>query len=178
MAISPYLKRLRERIGRDLVLMPGVAAVIRDRDGRVLVERRSDDPSKFSLPAGATDPGEAPAKALVREVWEETGLIVRPTEILGIFGGRAFRTVYPNGDEVEYTVTVFACAVRSGTLAPLDGEALELLYVEPARLPELGLPYPRSLFDEDSEAGTKGKANGSRRPGSTWFDWDEAWLDP
>ena len=37
---------------------------------------------------------------------EETGLVIVPSKILGVFGGTEFRYVYPNGDQVEYTVIV------------------------------------------------------------------------
>lgn len=37
MAISPYYRALRERIGHELLLIPGVAAVLRDDQGRVLI---------------------------------------------------------------------------------------------------------------------------------------------
>lgn len=137
-------------MGHDLVLSPGVAVVVHDASGRVLVERRSDDPSQFSLPAGATDPGESPAQTAIREVFEETGLLIRPTRVLGVFGGKEFRTTYPNGDEVEYTVIVFAANVIGGTLTPRDGEALELLYLAPDRIPDLGLPYPAWVLAADA----------------------------
>ena len=82
MPISEYIKGLREKIGHDLVLNPGVAALIHDESGRVLLQRRSYD-GLWSLPAGAVDPGESPAQAVVREVWEETGLKVVPVGLEG-----------------------------------------------------------------------------------------------
>src|SRR5579875_1273570 len=117
MPISAYLRELRRRIGSDLVLMPAVAALVRDDAGRILVLRQRDG-GALSLPAGAVDPGEGPARALVREVEEETGLLVTPTDLAGVVGPRA--TVYPNGDRVEYTVAVFACAVAGGRLHAKD----------------------------------------------------------
>jgi len=79
------------------VLNPGVAALIRDDEGCFLLQRRSDDGS-WSLPAGAVDPGERPARAVVREVWEETGLEVVPVALAGVFSGPGFLHTYPNGD--------------------------------------------------------------------------------
>jgi 8-oxo-dGTP pyrophosphatase MutT (NUDIX family) len=143
--ISDYLRRLRERVGSDLLLLPGVAGIVRDPENRVLFIRRADS-GDWGLPAGAIDPGETPAEAVVREVHEETGLDVRPTRIAGVFGGRGFRVRYENGDEAEYTVVVFDCATFGGTLAPLDGEALELRYFAPNEVPELLVAYPRTLF--------------------------------
>src|SRR5438067_9375158 len=146
MPISDYLRDLRRIIGHRLLLLPGVAAIVRDDDGRVLFLRRADN-GQWSLPAGAIDPGETPAEAVTREVHEETGLTVRPTRVAAVFGGEGFRHHYGNGDEVEWTVIVFDCDVLGGTLTPLDGEALELRYFAPAEAPPLPLAYPCDLLD-------------------------------
>ncbi|HEX2188361.1 MAG TPA: NUDIX domain-containing protein [Longimicrobiaceae bacterium] len=149
MPISPHVRALRAAVGTRLLLLPGVAAVVRDAHGAVLVHRRSDD-GRWSLPAGAVEPGESPAQAVVREVREETGLVTVPERVLGVFGGEGFRHTYPNGDEVEYTVVVFACRVVGGELAALDGEALELRWFPPEAMPPLGLRYPPELFLHDA----------------------------
>jgi ADP-ribose pyrophosphatase YjhB (NUDIX family) len=145
MPISDYLRSLRSQVGSRLLLLPGVSAVIRDDSGAVLLMHREDD-GCWGLPAGGLEPGETPAEAIVREVYEETGLNVVPERILGVFGGRKFRHTYPNGDEVEYTTVVFGCRVVGGELAPQDGEALDLRYFAPDEMPSLVAPYPKSLF--------------------------------
>jgi 8-oxo-dGTP pyrophosphatase MutT (NUDIX family) len=151
MPISDYLRDLRRVIGHRLLVLPGVAAIVRDVEGRVLFIRRSDN-GRWGLPAGAIDPGETPAEAVAREVKEETGLTVRPTRVAGVFGGRGFRVRYDNGDEAEYTVIVFDCEVLGGHLNPLDGEALELKYFACEDAPELPLAYPRDLLDHPVDA--------------------------
>ncbi|MFN3652719.1 MAG: NUDIX domain-containing protein [Armatimonadota bacterium] len=145
MPLSPHIQHLRAAVGTHLLLLPGVAAVVRSSHGEILLHRRADD-GKWSLPAGAIEPGESPAEAVVREVREETGLTVAPELILGVFGGRELRHTYPNGDEVEYTVIVFGCRVVGGELHAGDGEALEFGHFAPEALPPLGLPYPPELF--------------------------------
>ena len=56
---------------------------------------------RINDPAGAIDPGETPAQAIIREVLEETNLCVLPSRIVGVFGGaKNFRFKYPNGDNV------------------------------------------------------------------------------
>jgi 8-oxo-dGTP pyrophosphatase MutT (NUDIX family) len=149
MPISTYLRELRAVVGPRLLLLPGVAAVVRDASERVLFMHRADD-GRWGLPAGAIDPGESPVQAIVREVCEETGLVVRPTRVAGVFGGAGFRHRYPNGDEVEWTVTVFECETVGGVLAAQDGEALALRYFTAEEAPTLQLPYPRTLFDPRS----------------------------
>lgn len=145
MPISEYLRGLRALVGSRLLLLPGVAAIVRDADDRVLFMRRTDN-GQWGLPAGAIDPGETPAEAVAREVREETGLDVRPRRVAGIFGGQGFRVRYENGDEAEYTVVVFDCEVVGGTLSPADGEALELRYFAPDDAPQLQVAYPRSIL--------------------------------
>ncbi len=111
MPVSDYIRNLRTHVGHALLLLPGVAAVIHNAAGAVLLVRRADD-GEWGLPAGAIDPGECPAQAVVREVWEETGLRVRPVRVIGVFGGEPLlRTTYPNGDQCEYTVIVYFCEV-------------------------------------------------------------------
>ena len=145
MPISPYLKQLRAHIGHDLVMMPSVAALVRNEAGHVLFQRRADD-GLWSLPSGAIDPGETPSQAVVREVLEETGLIVQPTRIAAVLGGPAYRLEYPNRDVVEYTVIVFECRTLGGELGGLDGESLELCYRSAADRPPLIAPFPEHLF--------------------------------
>lgn len=145
MPISDYLRDLRALVGSRLLLLPGVAGIVRDAEDRVLFMRRADN-GEWGLPAGAIDPGETPAEAIAREVREETGLEVRPARIAGVFGGRGFRVCYENGDEAEYTVIVFDCEVVGGQLSPNDGEALELRYFAPDEAPALQVAYPRSLL--------------------------------
>jgi len=43
----------------------------------------------FVRSAGAIDPGAAPAQAVAREVYEETGLQVQVGRVLGVVGGAA-----------------------------------------------------------------------------------------
>jgi 8-oxo-dGTP pyrophosphatase MutT (NUDIX family) len=143
--MSPYLRRLRSKIGHDLLLLPSVAAVIKDVDDRILLQEKSSGEG-WSLPAGAIEPGETPEQAICREVREETGLLVEPRGIIGVFGGSHFRHVYPNGDEVEYTVVLFRCVPIGRSSEPLDPETKSLRYFGKGEMPRLALPYPSSAF--------------------------------
>ena len=149
--IPQYILHLRSRIGHDLLLCPAVAALIPDGQGRILIQEKSGGEG-WSLPAGLIEPGETPEHALVREVGEETGLVVRPVRIIGAFGGSEFRHTYPNGDVVEHTIVLYLCEVLGATNAPLDPETKSLQYFDRAGVAALGLPFPiGALF---ADAGT------------------------
>jgi 8-oxo-dGTP pyrophosphatase MutT (NUDIX family) len=146
MGMSEFYRSLRERIGPDLLLIPAVAAIIRDADGCILLQQTHD--GSWSLPAGAIEPGETPARAMVREVCEETGLHVRPKRIAGVVGGGSGRFRYGNGDEVEYVVTVFECSIAGGPLLEMGDETRSLAFVSTEdAISRLTFPYPRAIFD-------------------------------
>ncbi len=139
MPIPEYVRRLREKIGRDLLLVPTAGAVIYDDAGRVLLAHHLGS-GVWSFPGGIVEPLEAPADAAVREVWEETGLSVRPSRLVGVYGGKEFRTAYPNGDEICYVLTLFECRIVSGELRP-DAEEIDAAeYVSLDRIPNLHAP--------------------------------------
>ena len=144
--MSPYFRELRAKVGHDLLLLPGVAAVIRDGRGRLLLQEKSSGEG-WSLPAGAIEPGETPEQAVRREVLEETALAVVSTRLVGVFGGEGFRYVYPNGDSVEYTVVLYRCSVIGEMPRELDPETKSLRYFAIDEMPRLTLPYPiEALF--------------------------------
>ncbi|MGF6634789.1 NUDIX domain-containing protein [Paraburkholderia sp. MM6662-R1] len=135
-----YIGWLRQKVGNGLILSPSVGAVIHDHEGRLLLQEKSSDEA-WSLPAGAIELGESPQEAIAREVMEETGYAIRIHGILGVFGGRAFRYTYPNGDQVEYVATLFQCKITGGSGIPTDTETKSTRYFKRHEMPELALPY-------------------------------------
>jgi ADP-ribose pyrophosphatase len=143
---SPYMQKLHDAMGGDLIQGPGVAAVVRDDRHRVLIIQRRDD-GTWDLPAGSIEPGETSRAAIAREVKEETGLEVRVRAVAGVFSGRDFRHRYPDGQVVEAFTVVFDCDVVGGELRAVDGEATAFRYAPPDDMPPLTWPYPDALFD-------------------------------
>jgi ADP-ribose pyrophosphatase YjhB (NUDIX family) len=61
-----------------------VAAVVLDGEGRILLQRRSDN-GLWGLPGGSVEIGEAVRDAIKREVREETGLTVEVVRLIGVY---------------------------------------------------------------------------------------------
>ncbi|AIV07731.1 NUDIX domain-containing protein [Vibrio harveyi] len=150
MSASHYVKELRSKIGNQVLMIPGVAAVILNESNQLLLQKKSD--GSWSLPAGMIEPGESPSQAVIREVREETGLAVEVERVLGVFGGEGFGFAYPNGDQVEYTVIMFKCQQTGQFAEDLDEETIELAWFSRSDMPTLALPYPlECLFAENIE---------------------------
>ncbi len=145
MATPLYIQNLRRKVSTDRLMVPSVAAVIRDSEGRLLLQRKAGSEG-WSLPAGAIEFGESPEDTLRREVFEETGFQVLSASLTGAFGGHDFRYTYPNGDQVEYTVLLYRCDVQISAAGPIDPETVELSYFDVTNAPPLALPYPKSAL--------------------------------
>lgn len=136
--MTEYVRRLRDIVGgEELLQVPAVSIALRDADGRVLLARHSEG-GVWLLPGGAIEPTEIPADAAVREMFEETGLFVRLTGLIGIFGGPEFVIHYRNGHRTSYVTAVFEAEHCEGTLHPDGTEVLEARFVSEAET--AGLP--------------------------------------
>lgn len=120
MPIPEFISALRSKIGHDLLQLPTVLVLIRDEANRLLLVKDGDD-GLWTCPGGIVDPYELPANAAVREAWEEAGVQVQLTSLVGVFGGELCYTHYSNGDKVAWVSIVFAARVVGGSAAP-DGE--------------------------------------------------------
>jgi 8-oxo-dGTP pyrophosphatase MutT (NUDIX family) len=127
MALTGHLRELRKKVGHDLLVLPSAAVSILDDQGRVLAGLHSDR-KIWVLPGGLIEPCETPADGAVREVWEETGLIVELTSILGVYGGQELVVDYVNGDRASYVGTVFRGRVVGGSLRADGDETLDVRY--------------------------------------------------
>ena len=133
MPVPEFIVRLRERIGHDLLWLPGVTAVVLDGDS-VLLVRRSDNGS-WSPVTGIVDPGEHPARTAVREVLEETGIQCVVEELVWVNVTEPM--VHVNGDRAQYLDHTFRCRYVDGTPQVGDDESLEVSWCRLADLPPM-----------------------------------------
>lgn len=136
MPVSEYIKRIRAKIGNDLLLLPGVTAVvINDRDEVLLQLRR--DTKTWAPPSGGLEPGENLAQCAIREVREETGMEVIPESVIAVLSGDDFRVTYPNGDQIAVVSCVFRCRPRIETAPRVnDDESLAMRFFPRDAIPD------------------------------------------
>jgi ADP-ribose pyrophosphatase YjhB (NUDIX family) len=138
--MSAYVRGLRAKVGHDLLLMPAVAARIRDDDGRFLLVRHVE--GRWQLPGGAIDPGERPEDALARECREEASVEVDVQAIVGAFGGPDYWVTYENGDKAAFVTVVYDARVVGGELRPGDDEIQEIGWFTRDEIDELEMARP------------------------------------
>jgi 8-oxo-dGTP diphosphatase len=104
----------------------GVGAVL-IHEGRVLLIRRGKEPlrGRWVVPGGTVELGETLEEALVREVEEETGLVVRPRALVTVFD-----RIQREADRVDYHYVIvdYLCDYVAGEpRAASDAEAVALV---------------------------------------------------
>jgi 8-oxo-dGTP pyrophosphatase MutT (NUDIX family) len=134
MPTPEFVTGLRAHIGHDLLWLSTAAGVVLDADGRVLLGRRADT-GQWGLPGGIIDPGEEPADAAVREIYEETGVVAVPEALVAVSVSGV--VTYPNGDVVQYLEVLFRCRATGGCAQVNDSESVEVSWQALDDLPDL-----------------------------------------
>ena len=99
MPIPGFITELRSHVGHMPLWLSGVSGVVRDDHGRILLTQRADT-GEWAVVSGVLEPGEEPARAIIREIAEETAVdaeVVRLTSI-----DVTPMVTYPNGDQKQY----------------------------------------------------------------------------
>jgi 8-oxo-dGTP diphosphatase len=115
-----------------------VGGLAYDDAGRLLLVQRANEPGRglWSVPGGRVEPGEDDAAALVREMREETGLLVTPDALVGrVQRGR-------------FAIADYRCTVVDGLLCAGD-DALAARFVD--REAMAALPLVDGLVDALTE---------------------------
>ncbi|MEE1927280.1 NUDIX domain-containing protein [Streptomyces sp. TRM 70351] len=155
MATPDYIRELRATVGRRLLFLPGVTAIVHDEAGRVLLGRRADT-GRWAVIGGICEPGEQPAETAVREVFEETGVRCVAEQVVLVETREPVR--YPNGDVCQFLDITFRCRALPGSAADArvnDDESLEVGWFAPGALPDLE-PFGIVRIERAAEGGPTG----------------------
>jgi ADP-ribose pyrophosphatase YjhB (NUDIX family) len=130
----PYLPR--EYPSRPLI---GVGAIIVDSLGRVVLVKRGRPPAQgeWSIPGGLVRLGEPLEAAVVREAFEETGLHVKPIDLVELVE----RIFYDGENKVQfhYIIADYVCEILGGSLIS-GSDAADAVFVDRDELAGYELP--------------------------------------
>lgn len=118
------------------------------KDGKILLIKRKKSPfkGKWALPGGFVDYEEKTDDAVIREVFEETGLKTKIINLVGVYSD-------PNRDPRGHTVTiVYLLEICGGGLNSGD-DASEVMFFNLEELPELA--FDHDVIIKDSVGGVR-----------------------
>ena len=131
---------------RDIILPivrrdtpPTVPQAVVLENHRVLLVKR-DNPALWELPGGGMRPEETPEQAVIREVYEETGVRAEIVELLGWYTRTGF---------CAHHAPVFICHPIGGELRPHADEASKVQYFPLSALPRGLFPWYRPILQQD-----------------------------
>lgn len=103
-----------------------VAAMIFDESGRILLFKHTYRKFEWGIPAGGLEYDERPEDAVVREMFEETGMQIKVQRLLLAEGSR----------EDHHVSLIYRCHIVSGTFRESD-EIAEVKYFDVNDLPPM-----------------------------------------
>jgi 8-oxo-dGTP diphosphatase len=121
--------------------------VVRSADGLVLVgERRAEPGVPLALPGGKPEAGESVEECAVRELAEETGIVLDPSRV------RTFASVLVPGDGVSWVVAGVEADVPgpAADAEPREREADKFgsfVWIDPASPPRDLFPATAALLE-------------------------------
>ena len=126
---------LDERIRHIPFIQTGAAVIIRNEEGKILLQERTDR-NKWGLPGGCQELGERFEDTVIREIKEETNLDIKEEnlELIAIVSGNSRRNEYPNGDVVINNTVLYCVRNYSGELK-WDSESKEMKFFDLDNLP-------------------------------------------
>ena len=136
---------LDERISHIPFIQTGAAIIIRNENGEILLQERTDR-NKWGLPGGCQELGEDLRVTAIREAYEETGIKLdyNDLELIDTLSGETRKNSYPNGDIVYNNTSLYLADVLMQNISVMkgDSETKRLQFFKPEEVPE-------NLMDED-----------------------------
>ena len=143
---------------KNLPLRSGVGIVVLNKDNKVFVAKRIDNPKDFwQMPQGGVDEGEDFLSAAYRELEEETNIknvkLIKeldgmttyelPKNLVGVIWKGKFR-----GQKQKWFVVRFTGNEKEINLNTKIPEFIEWKWISPRRLPEVIVDFKKKMYQK------------------------------
>ncbi|MDZ5607981.1 NUDIX hydrolase [Bacillus pseudomycoides] len=142
-----YIEDMRKLVGNRPLILTGSHVIILNKQNEILLQLRTDF-NMWGIIGGALEYEETLEDAAKREVFEETGLIIKDLELFHNFSGPDLFQIYPNGDQVYGVMVVYVCRNYTGELQCDHNESKELRFFPSHTLPQNIGTVPKMIIDQ------------------------------
>jgi 8-oxo-dGTP pyrophosphatase MutT (NUDIX family) len=140
-----YIKYIRGLVGHKPINLNGVKVLLFDESGRLLLQKRAD--GIWDLPGGIVELGETLEGAAIREVAEETGLVIKDLTLFHVFSGPDYFVKLRNGDQFYAITTVYTTKEFAGEPQADGVEGVELAFFFAHEFPDQINPRMKRIID-------------------------------
>jgi 8-oxo-dGTP pyrophosphatase MutT (NUDIX family) len=139
-----YISDIRKKVGHMPLVIGFSVMLLRGKDGRFLLEERSDD-GFWDFPGGSIEFNESAEDAAKRELFEETALKANSCILFGVYSGPLTYYRYANGDVVSGVDVVYLCQDYEGSISPQQEEVKRLAWFDLSSFPEKMSPRNKQI---------------------------------
>lgn len=132
--MSDYIKRLRNKIGKDPFILVGASILAKDDQGRILLQFKNDT-DNWGLPGGTMKLGETIKETACRKLYEEIGIMAEDLKLTNIFSGEDFHNKL-SGNSTYNLIVLYEAFGISDEIFPKN-ESLEVKYLDPEEVSNL-----------------------------------------
>jgi len=143
-----------DRICKNTPLLVGSSAQIWDPTGEKILLTKRDDNGRWCLPSGQLDSGESVSETCIREVFEETGLIVEVSRLISVYSSPDMLLVYDDEHQYQLISFHFEATVLGGELG-LSNETTDVGYFSIDEINNMDVMESHRIRIDDALIGKK-----------------------
>lgn len=143
-----YIEELRSLVGHRPLILVGAVAVIIDRQGRILLQKRRTPKGMWGIPGGLMELGESAEETAKREVFEESGLNIRRLKLINVYSGPQNFAMAENGDQYYAVTVAYSTELYEGKLNTDSAESIKFEFRDPDDLPDKVLKSHRFILND------------------------------
>lgn len=122
-------------MGKPITPLVGCDVFVLNHENKLLLIQRADN-GLWALPGGCQDLGETPKKCAERECFEESGLLVKCTDLIGIYSSNCYEYIHYPWKENEFVHLLFMAKIEGGK-ETISSETLKVAWFSENEIPKL-----------------------------------------
>ncbi len=134
-----YFTKIHQLVKNEKIILSSAAGAV-VKDGKILLIRRHNLSGTWSIPGGVQELGETIRETAHREVFEEVGLDLQPTILIGVYSGPQWDIDFSDGGGIQQMMVFFLMEGEIDEISIQESEVAEWGFFAPNELPDNTMP--------------------------------------